>query len=171
MVFFNLHNYRIIFPSQKICVIFLLIFLNVKLYSQTYEGTIIRVIDGDTFIFLTSNLSLTVRMLGIDAPERDQPFSRESSEFLSQYLYRNAVTKINGTDEADRSVGTLFVNGKDINLLSLRGGFAWHYKRYSSDKAYSAAEDYAKKNRLNLWSLPNPIPPWTWRLRKSHYAE
>ena len=128
-------------------------------------------IDGDTFIFLTSTGSFTVRMLGIDAPERDQPFSRESSEFLSQYLNKQAVTKVNGTDKDDRSVGTLFVNGRNINLLSIKAGYAWHYKRYSDDKDYAEAEEYAQRNKLKIWSLPNPIPPWSWRQRRGSYDD
>ena len=145
--------------------------MNFQGYSQKYNGTIIRVIDGDTYVFLTKTGSFTVRMLGIDAPERDQPFSRESSEFLSKYISNEAVTKVNGTDKDDNAVGTLYVNGRDINLLSVKGGFSWHYKRYSSDKDYAEAEESARDNKLMIWSLPNPIPPWTWRLRKTSYIE
>jgi micrococcal nuclease len=140
-------------------------------FSQKYEGTIIRVIDGDTYVFLTTTGSFTVRMLGIDAPERDQPFSREASEFLSEYLNKKAITIVNGTDKEDRSVGTLLVNGKDINLLSIKGGYSWHYKRYSADRDYAAAEEYAQRNKLKIWSLPNPIPPWSWRQRRTSYRE
>jgi endonuclease YncB( thermonuclease family) len=152
-------------------VLFLILFLNINGFSQKYEGTIIRVIDGDTYIFLTSTGSFTVRMLAIDAPERDQPFSRESSEFLSQYLNQQAVTRVNGTDKDERSVGTLYVNGRNINLLSIKAGYAWHYKRYSDDKEYAAAEEYAQRNKLKIWSLPNPIPPWSWRQRRMSYSE
>lgn len=161
------------FKVLPVFTVFLLIrMLSVSCaFSQKVEGTIIRIIDGDTYIFLTKTGSITVRMLGIDAPEKDQPYSRESAEFLSKYLNKEAVTKINGTDREDRSVGTLIVSGKDINLLSIKGGFSWHYKRYSSDKEYAAAEEYAQRNKLNIWSLPNPIPPWTWRQRKLSYVE
>ena len=158
-------------PFRILIIICCTVFLNFQGYSQKFEGSIIRVIDGDTFVFLTKTGSFTVRMLGIDAPERDQPFSKESSEFLSKYLNKQATTKVNGTDKEDRSVGTLFVNGRDINLLSIKGGYSWHYKRYSADKDYAEAEEYAQKNRLKIWSLPNPIPPWTWRLRKTSYIE
>ena len=156
---------------KLLLILWCMVFLNFQGYSQKYEGTIIRVIDGDTYVFLTKTGSFTVRMLGIDAPERDQPFSRESSEFLSKYLNNDAVTKVNGTDKDDNAVGTLYVNGRDINLLSIRGGFSWHYKRYSSDKDYAAAEEYAQENKLKIWSLPNPIPPWTWRHRRTSYLE
>jgi endonuclease YncB( thermonuclease family) len=161
------------FKILAVCtaILFILMLPGIPAFSQKVEGTIVRVIDGDTFIFLTKTGSITVRMLGIDAPEKDQPFSRESAEFLSKYLGKEAVTRINGTDREDRSVGTLFVNGKDINLLSLKGGFSWHYKRYSTDKDYAEAEESAQRNNLNIWSLPNPIPPWTWRQRHNGYVE
>jgi endonuclease YncB( thermonuclease family) len=76
-------------------------------------------------------------MYGTDAPERDQPFSKESADFLKQYLNKDAVTKINGTDRYKRRLGTLYVDGQDINLLTIKNGCAWHFKRYSSNLEYS----------------------------------
>jgi endonuclease YncB( thermonuclease family) len=86
--------------------------LNMVGYSQSYNGSIIRVIDGDTYVFQTEEGSFIVRMQGTDAPERDQPFSKESADFLKQYLNKDAVTKINGTDRYRRSLGTLYVDGQ-----------------------------------------------------------
>ncbi len=144
------------------------IFLNVSFgCSQTYNGTIIRVIDGDTYVFQTEEGSFTVRMSGTDAPERDQPFAKESMAFLEQYLYKDAIMKIKGTDRYGRRLGVLMVDGKDINLLSVKGGYAWHFKRYSSDPRYVAAEKSARRKKSGLWKLPNPVPPWNWR-NKQH---
>ncbi len=148
---------------KRIFVIVCLVLI-VKLgYTQSFNGTVIRVIDGDTFVFQTKNGSFTVRMFGTDAPERDQPFSKESVNFMKQYLNKDAITKVNGTDRYHRKVGTLFVEGQDINLLSIKSGYAWHFKRYSSDQQYAAAEEYARKNKLGLWQLNNPILPYNWR--------
>lgn len=139
--------------------------------SQSYNGTIIRVIDGDTYVFQTEEGSFTVRMYGIDSPERDQPFSNESTEFLSKYLREDAVTEVSGTVVYGRSIGVLFVNEQDINLLSIRNGFSWHYKEYSNDRDYADAEDYARKNKLGLWGLENPVPPWEWRQKNAENPE
>lgn len=132
-------------------------------YSQSYTGSIIRVIDGDTFVFQTEEGSLKVRMFGTDSPERDQPFSKESSDFLKQYLNKEATLKATGVDRYSRTLGVLYINGQDINLLSIKGGYAWHFKRYSSDIQYAQAEEYARKYKIGLWALPNPVPPWDWR--------
>jgi micrococcal nuclease len=148
---------------MKICAIFWLLIINVIGFSQSYNGSIVRVIDGDNFVFQTGEGLFTVRMQGTDAPENNQPYSKESADFLKQYLNKDAITKINGTDRYRRRLGTLDVDGQDINLLSIKNGCAWHFKRYSSDKQYASAEEHARKNKLGLWGLPNPIPPWNWR--------
>lgn len=57
-----------------------------------------QVVDGDTYVFPTQNGSFIVKLYGIDATERDQPFCKESSEFLSKYLNKAAINKINGTE-------------------------------------------------------------------------
>jgi len=85
-----------------------------------------RVIDGDTYVFQTVEGSFTVRMYGTDAPERDQPFSKESADFLKQYLNKEAFFKQKGKDRYGRTFGTLYIDDQDINLLSIKGGYAWH---------------------------------------------
>ena len=139
--------------------------------SKPYEGRIIQVIDGDTYVFQTEEGSFIVRMQGIDAPERDQLFSRESAEFLKRCLNKNAVTVKHGYDQYDRTLGTLFVDSININLLSIKGGYSWHYKRYSSSIEYARAEKYARSRKLGLWNLKNPIAPWDWRQMEPEVAE
>jgi len=139
------------------------LFLNILGYTQSYNGSMIRIIDGDTFVFQTLEGSLTVRLYGTDSPERDQPYSKESADFLSNYLHKEATLTRKGTDRYGRTLGILFIEGQDINLLSIKGGFAWHFKRYSSDQQYADAEVFARENKLGLWASENPTPPWSWR--------
>ncbi|HOF19971.1 MAG TPA: thermonuclease family protein [Bacteroidales bacterium] len=149
--------------SRKIFLLLIVSFSFRFGFSQEYKGSVIRVIDGDTFVFQTEEGSLIVRMHGIDAPERKQPFAAESADFLKQYLNREASVQISGTDRYGRSIGVLYVNKQDINLLSVRQGFAWQYKQYSSDKKYLVAEKLARKRKRGLWAVPDPLPPWEWR--------
>jgi endonuclease YncB( thermonuclease family) len=65
----------------------------------------------------------------------------------------------------------MFVNDQDIDLLSLKVGHARYLKRYSSDKDYESAEEYAKKNRLGSWELPNPLPPLEWRKKINPFVQ
>jgi len=148
---------------KKIILIILLLTIALSVFPQDYKGTIIRVIDGDTFVFQTEEGSFTVRMYGTDAPERDQPFSRESTDFLKHYLNKDAVFKRKGADRYGRTLGKIYIDGQDVNLQSIKEGYSWHFKRYSSDQDYASAEVYAKTNNLGLWNMPGSIPPWNWR--------
>jgi micrococcal nuclease len=148
---------------KRIKILLLIVSLCIIGYSQEYKGSILRVIDGDTYVFQTMEGSLTVRMLGIDAPEKDQQYSKESAEFLSKYLNKDATLIRTGIDRYGRTLGTLIIDSLDINMLSLKAGCSWHYKRYSTDKEYANTEEYARNNRIGLWEADNPIPPWEWR--------
>jgi len=154
------------YPLKRIILILILIFIIVIGYPQSYNGIIIRVIDGDTYVFQTEEGSFIVRMYGIDAPERNQPFSVESTEFLSNYLHKDAITGVSSTDRYGRRIGILFIDGQDINMLSIKRGFSWHYKQYSKDKEYTKTEKYARRKKLGLWGLDKPVPPWEWRQNK-----
>ncbi len=130
-------------------------------------GSILRIIDGDTFVLQTSEGNLKIRMDGIDAPEMDQEFGFEAKEFLNRYMHKNVRVLPNGVDKYGRTIGTLFVEGVNINLLEVREGYAWHYKKYSSDPEMTKAEEMARKEGKGLWSLMNALPPWEWRKMKS----
>jgi len=97
---------------KKLTIIFFQIICCALGYTQSYFGTIIRVIDSDTFVFQTSECSFTVRMQGTDAPERDQPFSNESSYFLNKYLNKGATIKASGVERYGRTLGVLYVDGQ-----------------------------------------------------------
>ncbi len=148
---------------RRILAILFFLLIAWQAYPQTYKVSIIQVIDGDTYIFKTAEGSFRVRSFGIDAPEGNQPFGKESAEFLSKYLQIEAILKVKSTDRYHRKLGTLYINGEEINLLEVSEGYAWHYKRYLSDPKYAAAQEYAKNHRLGLWTSLNPVPPWNWR--------
>lgn len=148
---------------MKRIITLILLFFSLQAFSQTYEGTIIRVIDGDTYVFQTQEGSFKVRMDGIDAPESDQAYGKESTLFMEAYLNKPGTLKSSGVDRYGRILGTLFIENKNINLESVKTGNAWHYKKYSSDTELNNAEVYARENKLGLWKNPAPIEPWEWR--------
>ena len=57
--------------------------------------TIRRVIDGDTFVCSADSTRVTVRLLGVDAPERGQrPYGQEATRFLQRTLPPGTVVRI-----------------------------------------------------------------------------
>ena len=143
--------------------LFLLIFTFFQ--TKEYTGKIIYVTDGDNFTLQTEQGNLKIRMDGIDAPEMDQEYGKESKAFLFKYLHKECRVIYKGVDKYGRTIGVLYVVDVNINLLSVEKGFAWHYKKYSNDSTLVQAEVRARGEKKGLWENPNAIAPWEWRLR------
>jgi len=55
--------------------------------GQLVKATVIRVIDGDTFeVRIGQGSPVRVRVIGYDAPERDEPFGDTATKFLKALL-------------------------------------------------------------------------------------
>lgn len=143
--------------------------------AAEYTGRVVGVLDGDTIDVLTvEKRVLRVRLSGIDAPERRQPFAAASKRALSDLVFKKQVL-VQGDkyDRYGRFVGKVLASGRDVNLAMVEQSFAWHYKVYAveqpeADRAeYSQAELTARTRRIGLWRDSAPMPPWSFRRRPS----
>ena len=115
-----------------------------------------------------ANAQHKIRFHGIDAPEKSQAFGQKSKQHLSSLVFGKDVrVKYKSRDKYGRILGTVYIDGLDVNLEMIRAGLAWHYKRYDSTPAYAAAELEARQNRRGLWSDSNPTPPEQFRHGKT----
>ena len=127
--------------------------------------------DGDTVTLLDGGrVQHRVRIAGIDAPEKGQPFGEAAKEGLSRLVHgRQVEARCRKRDRYGREVCALFVGTQDIGLEQVRSGLAWWYREYareqtSDDRAsYEAAELEARGARRGLWRDANPQPPSSWR--------
>lgn len=128
-----------------------------------YPAKVIKISDGDTITILTQQRKqIKVRFYGIDAPELKQPYGKKSKQFLANLIAGEVVeVDENGKDRYKRTIGTIYLNGADINAQMVANGYAWAYRKFS--KKYTAQESQAKKQGLGLWRDKEPIPPWEWR--------
>ncbi len=142
--------------------------------ADTIEGEVVRVADGDTLTIRTSQpLDYRIRISGIDAPEKGQPFGNRSKQNLAQLaLNKQAQLDCYKTDRYQRKVCRVFVEGGDVGLEQVRGGAAWWYRAYAKEQTaaerrdYGEAEDQAKAAKVGLWREQDPVPPWEWRAEK-----
>lgn len=141
-------------------------------YAAQLQGRVVGVADGDTITVLDAGLQQhRVRLTGIDAPEKHQPFGQVSKQSLSNLVYGKTVTiTYDKQDRYGRILGRVGTpDGQDANLMQIQRGLAWHYKHYERDQpakerqAYSAAEQAAQQAKAGLWADKNPTPPWDWR--------
>ena len=138
--------------------------------AETFSAKVIAVIDGDTVIVQHANRKTTLRLAGIDAPEKAQPWGSESRGALSQLVMHKDVRVTTKTvDDYGRVVAMLEVGGLNgtarinVNEAQLRSGMAWEYSRYHADKMLIALQAEAQRARLGLWRQAHPQPPWEFR--------
>jgi endonuclease YncB( thermonuclease family) len=130
-------------------------------------GRVVAVADGDTFTLLTDNKEeIRVRLTEIDAPEKDQPWGERAKEALSSLVSSQTVRVVTaGQDQYGRTLGRVYVAGKDVNAEMLRTGSAWAYSQYLTDTSLLGIQNQAQIDHRGLWSLSmqDRVPPWDWR--------
>lgn len=152
--------------------------------AEVLEGRVVRISDGDTVTVLDHDRQQhKIRLAGIDAPERRQPFGQRAKEFLALLvLGKDVRVEWKKYDRYQRIVGRVFVTSPDsrcprtgcpktldAGLAQITVGLAWHYKKYNAEQSpedrsrYAFAEAEARVKRVGLWTESNPIPPWEWR--------
>jgi endonuclease YncB( thermonuclease family) len=148
---------------------------------RSIEGIVSKVSDGDT-IHITDSLGtkVKVRLYGIDAPETEkgnkrtgriskpgQPYGEDAYQALQSKVYRKTIKlDIMDVDQYKRSVGIVWLNGKNINKEMVAEGYAWAYRQYLDRphaSEYIELEEQARAKRLGLWEQSNPQPPWEFR--------
>lgn len=151
-------------------------------YAETLIGLVVGVSDGDTITVLDAERQRhKVRLSGIDAPEKAQPFGQRSKENLSRLVFKREVAvEWTKRDRYGRIVGKVMVQPADCptcpktldaGQAQLSVGLAWWYRKYAKDQTaedrgrYESEEQEAKARRLGLWHDPDPLAPWVWRHR------
>jgi endonuclease YncB( thermonuclease family) len=139
--------------------------------AETIAGRVVAIADGDTLTVLdATNHQHKIRLAGIDAPEKKQPFGDRSKQHLAQMVFNKAVTvEWKKQDRYGRTVGKVLVNGIDANLEQIKAGMAWWYEKYRKEQsaadqlAYADTEQQARALHVGLWRNPAPLAPWVWR--------
>ena len=130
--------------------------------SPRYRVTSVH--DGDTLRVFDGTREQTIRLEGIDAPERRQPFGTKARDRLAGMTAGRLVTVVGGKqDRYGRTLARIEVEGQDVNRQMVADGLAWHYVRYSHDATLAAAEREARAAGRGLWADREPVPPWEWR--------
>lgn len=150
----------------RVVPLVVLVVLAVPGHAATLSGLVVSIADGDTITVLVDRQQVKVRLTEIDTPEKAQPWGSKSREALAAKVFGETVeVRSEGTDRYGRTLGRVFVDGRDVNREMIREGHAWAYRQYLKDQSLLADEDHARVNGLGLWSLPESqrTPPWEWR--------
>ena len=126
----------------------------------------IKITDGDTIKINGEK----IRFSGIDTPELKQMCTKDdvknscgikAKQILIDKIADNNVYCVNeGKDHYNRTLAECFVNNKSLSSYLVRSGYAFAYRKYS--KKFVADEDYARINKIGMWSMKFEYP-WDFR--------
>lgn len=158
----------------QIALLLALASISLGLAAKDITGRVVAISDGDTLTVLdASKTQHKIRLAGIDAPEKAQPFGTRSRQALSEYVFSKDVTVlVVDVDRYKRVVGIVMLGGKDINQQLVAEGHVWVYRQFlkklpaGKPEAYIKAEQQAKAGKVGLWVDKDPTPPWEWRRKK-----
>lgn len=159
---------------------FVLLMWSALILAGELTGKVVSVTDGDTIKVLDAGMTqYKVRLSGIDAPERGQPYGTASRDHLASMVAgKEVLVEWIKQDRYGRIVGKVWVQpadcptcGKtlDANLAQVTDGMAWWYRYYAKEQPpedrgrYESAENEARARGWGLWTDPEPVNPYTWR--------
>jgi len=125
--------------------------------------------DADTAVID----GISIRLLGIDAPESDQICLDKNSEFVrcgieardalvKQFGGKQWTCRTTGKETYSRVLATCFVDQEDVNRWIVLNGWALSFKRY--EHPYDREEQHAHDQCTGLWAWSFHAP-WDWRRR------
>ncbi|GAB5407501.1 MAG: hypothetical protein Aurels2KO_57320 [Aureliella sp.] len=136
--------------------------------AKVLVGQVARVLDGDTIQIndIRSGM-LTVRLLGIDAPEESQRFGPEATHWLENHLHLGGKELVrieyNERDRYSRLLGNVYRGDLWLNREIVRNGLAWHYVKYSKNIQLQKAQNVARNASLGIWADARRVAPWDYR--------
>lgn len=132
----------------------------IGLSAQTMNGKIVRIIDGDDFLFETSDSTFNVHLYGIDAPEIGQTYSEQSIAHLENYLWNPATIYLKRDINQEGTSAWLVIKRKNINVDMVKNGYAWYNRPHTINATLARSELHAARFKLGLWKADSPIAPW-----------
>ena len=154
-------------PTMQHLIIALILVIFVALPSPAHAdltGQVIHIADGDNLIVVINDEHIRVRLAGIDAPEKNQPFGTHSRQSLSDLCFwKQVVVTPKGKDQYGRMFAKVRCGDVDAGEEQVKHGMAWVYDRYVKDPSLNPLQEEAKTAKRGLWADSHSTPPWEWR--------
>ncbi|MBI1887121.1 MAG: thermonuclease family protein [Nitrosomonadales bacterium] len=150
------------------CLACALLFIGGVAQAADFSGKVIAVLDGDTLLVLRGGKPVKVRLAGIDAPEKAQPYGVASQQSLADLVMDKQIGVVSrAVDDYGRLVATVSIGEINVNHEQVRRGMAWEYSRFHNNHEVLALQRDAQQAMRGLWA-GEAIAPAQWR--KQHPA-
>lgn len=152
-----------------------LLVLLVPTVCLAWPGKVIEVKEGDLIVALHNGKPETIRLFGIDCPEKDQPYGNSATDYLAKRISgRRVEIEPTGTDHYGRTEAKVYFKNECLNETLVYKGLAWVYPQSCRQEIclrWGRLQNDANMRRLGLWNRIDSTPPWIWRQRQRLEAE
>ncbi len=115
------------------------------IYAGSLYGKVIEVSAGDTITVFNLNRPVRVRLMGIDAPEKNQSFGDVAKQHLTDLVYDKFVSvEYSGLSPDGSLVGRVLLKDIDVGAQMIRDGVAWYDPDYKSRLTETELELYVQ---------------------------
>jgi endonuclease YncB( thermonuclease family) len=130
--------------------------------TERQTAELVEVIDGDTIEVRIDGQVVRVRYIGVDTPEREEPYYAEASTANRILVGKGVLTLIRDvseTDRYDRLLRYVFnEQGYFVNYQLISEGYA-HLVTFPPDVActdtFLVAQEDARNRQAGIWALPH----------------
>jgi micrococcal nuclease len=122
---------------------------------------LIKVVDGDTIIVKINGREKSVRLIGIDTPEKNECFEKEATDKANE-LMENKKIKLeadssqDNNDKYGRLLRYIYLeDGTLINKKLVEEGFGTEYTykiAYKFQTEFREIEKMAKEKKIGMWA-------------------
>ncbi len=124
------------------------IFLLALINNPKQLVIISRVIDGDT---LETQEGITIRLLNINAPEKNQPFYQESLNFLKTFENKTVQIQLLDKGKYGRTLARVYTP-EYLNLEIIKKGLATKFMVHQTEtKLFAQTESQAVETQKGMW--------------------
>ncbi|MBP9824323.1 MAG: thermonuclease family protein, partial [Thermoanaerobaculia bacterium] len=144
--------------------------------AKRLGGVFTAVKDANVVILDYGEGSYDVRLYGTEAPADGQPFAAEAKAFVREALLgKNGAMRFKYRNAKEQMVARVFYTdaqgvARDLSVELAAAGLAWlrpgaRYRPAEEGQVdeLTAAQAEAQRARRGVWSVPNPVAPWTYR--------
>src|SRR5436309_4843474 len=94
-----------------------------------FAGRVVGITDGDTIKVMHNGKAEKIRLLGIDCPEKGQPYGTKAKQFTSEMVFgKEVIVQDHGKDNKKykRTLGDIILpDGRNLNRELVAAGLAW----------------------------------------------
>jgi endonuclease YncB( thermonuclease family) len=136
--------------------------------AASLYGRVDQVDEGDVITVINLNRPIKIRLLGIDAPEKDQPYADVARQHLAHLvLNKFVVVHYSGLGGNSYILGRVVAGETDVCAQMLRDGVAWFDNTSRLNEAeretYILSERAARSEKRGLWEDATPVAPWEFK--------